>query len=79
MLDYSEKIFNKFLGLVIVGFSFIIFFHMLINMGMIVGIFPVIGLPLPFISYGGSSMISSALNLGAILSLTRIKYKDVFL
>ena len=64
LLDFAQKIFNRFLGLVIVGFTFIIFFHMLINMGMIVGIFPVIGLPLPFISYGGTFLLSCFIMIG---------------
>ena len=57
-IDYAQRIFNKFHSLSIVGFSSILYFHMLINMSMVVGIFPVIGLPFPFISYGGSFLVS---------------------
>ena len=57
-IDYAQKIFNKFHSLNIIGFSSILYFHMLINMCMVVGIFPVIGLPFPFISYGGSFLLS---------------------
>ena len=38
------------------GVASIIFFHFMINMGMTIGLLPVIGIPLPFISYGGSSL-----------------------
>ena len=50
----ASKISNKFFSLSAIGMIFIIFFHILINMGMAIRVFPVTGLPLPFISYGGS-------------------------
>jgi rod shape determining protein RodA len=40
------------------GLASIIFFHVLINIGMTIGLAPVVGIPLPFISYGGSSLLS---------------------
>lgn len=40
-----------------------------INLGMVVGILPVVGVPLPLISYGGSSMITSMINFGIIMSI----------
>jgi rod shape determining protein RodA len=40
------------------GLASIIFFHVLINVGMTIGLAPVVGIPLPFISYGGSSLLS---------------------
>ena len=53
-------------------------FQIFVNIGSTIGLIPTTGTTLPFISYGGSSMISSAINLGTILSLTRIKYINVF-
>jgi rod shape determining protein RodA len=47
----------------------IIFFHVVINIGMTIGIVPVIGIPLPFVSYGGSSLISFTLLLFTLLKL----------
>jgi rod shape determining protein RodA len=38
------------------GVASIFIFHVMVNIGMVVGIFPVIGIPLPFFSYGGSSL-----------------------
>ncbi len=43
--------------------------YMLINFGMLIGLFPVAGIPLPFISYGGSNLVSSMLALGIIQSV----------
>jgi len=47
-----------------------------VNIGSTIGLIPTTGTTLPFISYGGSSMISTALNIGVILALTRVSYKD---
>ena len=47
----------------------ILFFHFLINIGMTIGLFPVVGIPLPFISYGGSSLISFTILLFVFLNL----------
>jgi rod shape determining protein RodA len=42
---------------------------MLINVGMVTGLLPVVGIPLPFMSYGGSSMLVSMAALGLLLSV----------
>ena len=47
-----------------------------VNIGSTIGLIPTTGTTLPFISYGGSSMISTALNIGVILALTRVNYKN---
>ena len=62
---------NRFLSIACIGFASIITFHMLINMGMTMGIMPVIGIPLPFMSYGVSFLISNLLMLGIILNAYR--------
>ena len=51
---YAYKIENKYVSTLIVGYAALIYAHMIINLGMISGLFPVTGLPAPFISYGGS-------------------------
>jgi rod shape determining protein RodA len=51
------------------GVASVIFFHVMINIGMTIGLVPVIGIPLPFISYGGSSLISFTLLLFVLLKL----------
>jgi len=47
----------------------IIFFHFMINIGMTIGLFPVIGIPLPFFSYGGSSLLAFSVLLFILLKL----------
>jgi cell division protein FtsW (lipid II flippase) len=43
----------------------------LINMGMVLGLLPVIGIPLPLISYGGSALVPTLVSLGLLLSFSR--------
>ena len=70
-LIYARKIENKYVSTLVIGCTSIIYMHMIINMGMISGLLPVTGLPAPFISYGGSSMLSTAILVGFLLSLTK--------
>lgn len=59
---------NNFLSLCCIGFASIITFHIMVNLGMIMGIMPVIGIPLPFMSYGVSFLLSNLIMLGIILN-----------
>jgi rod shape determining protein RodA len=47
----------------------VIFVHFVVNIGMTMGLFPTIGIPLPFISYGGSSLIGFTFMIGVLLKL----------
>lgn len=62
---------NEFLSLVIVGILTVFFVHFLVNVGMAIGILPVIGIPLPFVSYGGSSLLINMTMLGIIMNIHR--------
>lgn len=48
-----------------------VFTYAFVNMGMVIGILPVVGVPLPFISYGGTAMVTLGLALGMLLSVAR--------
>lgn len=52
----SEKQTNKFSRIYGYGIASIVFFHLVVNVGMVIGLLPTIGIPLPFFSYGGSSL-----------------------
>jgi rod shape determining protein RodA len=56
------------------GLMAIMFIHFTINMGMTLGLFPVIGIPLPFVSYGGSSLLSFTAMLFVLLKLDAANY-----
>lgn len=62
---------NEFLSLIIIGILTVFFIHFLVNVGMAIGILPVIGIPLPFVSYGGSSLLINMTLLGIILNIHR--------
>ena len=60
---------HPFAQLVMVGVVTIFFTHFFINVGSATGLLPVIGIPLPFISYGGSALITNTIMLGICLNL----------
>ena len=72
----ASEVKNPFISIAAIGISTVFTFHMFVNIGMTLGIIPVTGLPLPFLSYGGSSCISSAIMIGLLLnfSLNRHEY-----
>jgi rod shape determining protein RodA len=47
------------------------FTYAFVNMGMVSGILPVVGIPLPFISYGGTAMVTLGLALGMLMSIAK--------
>ncbi len=49
------------------------FTYVFVNMGMVSGILPVVGVPLPFISYGGTAMVTLGLSLGLLMSIARVR------
>jgi rod shape determining protein RodA len=51
------------------GIVSMIVFHLLVNVGMAAGIMPITGIPLPFFSYGGSSMLANMLGVGILLNV----------
>jgi rod shape determining protein RodA len=66
MAERQRHKFNRIYGYSVVS---ILFFHFLINVGMTLGIMPVIGIPLPFISYGGSALLSFTILLFIFIRL----------
>ena len=53
--------------------SMIFFTYAFVNMGMVSGMLPVVGVPLPFISYGGTAMLTLGIALGILMSISRAK------
>jgi len=56
-------------GFVIMGVVAVLLFHILVNAGMVVGFMPVTGIPLPLMSYGGSSLLFTFLALGIVMNI----------
>ena len=62
---------DRFSGLILIGIATIFLSHVFVNCAMSAGLMPVKGLPLPFISYGGSFLISSFMMIGLVLNFGR--------
>jgi rod shape determining protein RodA len=69
ILFIAERQRSKFTRIYAYGVASILFFHLLVNIGMTMGLVPVIGIPLPFISYGGSSLIAFTILVAILLRL----------
>jgi rod shape determining protein RodA len=66
LAERQRSVFSRIFGY---SLASIIFFHFMINIGMTIGLIPVIGIPLPFISYGGSSLLAFTIFLFTFLKL----------
>jgi rod shape determining protein RodA len=64
MLRGARRATDRFSALIAVGAAAMIFWHAFINMGMVIGVLPVVGVTLPLVSYGGSSMITKLIAIG---------------
>jgi len=65
---------DMFGSLVSTGIVTVFFFHILVNLGMCTGMLPVIGLPLPFLSYGGSSLLMFMFSMGVVMNIKRHRF-----
>lgn len=65
---------DKFGALLTVGVLCYVFWHMFINVGMVIGLLPIVGVPLPLLSYGGSSMLTTMAGLGIVSSVAYRRY-----
>lgn len=63
----SDDLFGKY---ICVGIASMLIFHTFENIGMCIGLMPVTGIPLPFISYGGTSLITNMIAMGIVLSVS---------
>jgi len=74
-VQIASMVKNRFNSIVAIGIVTVIAFHMIINIGMTIGLFPVTGLPLPFISYGGSAMVTNMVMIGILLNFYKNRYE----
>ncbi|WP_413290902.1 rod shape-determining protein RodA [Bdellovibrio sp. HCB337] len=65
---------DKFGALLAVGVLCYVFWHMFVNIGMVIGLLPIVGVPLPLLSYGGSSMLTTMAGLGLVSSVAYRRY-----
>ena len=60
------------------GIAGIFLFHMLENIGMTVGLLPITGVPLPFVSYGGSSLLTNLILIALLLNISGRRQRAIF-
>lgn len=73
-LNIAHNCRNPFGIFVAVGVSAMFFWQALINIGMVMGLMPVVGMPLPFISYGGSSMLTNMIGIGMLMNISMRRF-----
>lgn len=69
---------NEFYAYMTAGVIMMILFHVLENVGMTIGLLPITGIPLPFISQGGSALLGNMLAIGLVMSM-RFHYNSYML
>lgn len=65
---------DKYGALLCIGVLCYIFWHMFVNVGMVIGLLPIVGVPLPLVSYGGSGMLTTMTGMGLISSVAYRRY-----
>lgn len=65
---------DRFGRLLAVGVTAMLCWHIVINIGMVIGLFPVVGVPLPFLSYGGTSLITSMTAVAILLNISMRRF-----
>ena len=71
MLHLARYTLDRFGQMVIIGVMAMMLFHVFENIGMTTGLMPVTGIPLPFLSYGGSNMVTNMAGVGLVLNVTK--------
>jgi len=69
ILRVAKNTSQKFSAMVAIGTGAMLFWQFFVNIGMVTGLLPVVGLTLPFVSYGGSSLLTSFIALGLVLNI----------
>lgn len=72
----SKNARDDFSSLIVIGVTGMMFFHFTQNIGMTIGLLPITGVPLPFVSYGGSSMITNGIAIAVCLSISARRSKN---
>lgn len=71
LLSYHTN--DRFGRLIIIGVMAMLLFHVYENIGMCIGVMPITGIPLPFISYGGTNLVANMAGIGLVLNVTKYK------
>jgi rod shape determining protein RodA len=73
-LNVAHSSRDPFGTILAVGISSMIFWQVFVNIGMVMGLMPVVGIPLPFVSYGGSSIATTMIAIGLLINVSMRRY-----
>ena len=73
-LSVAHQSHDKFGILLSLGLLMMFFWHIVINLGMVMGMLPIVGVPLPFMSYGGSALVTAVLAVAVLTNIANKKF-----
>jgi rod shape determining protein RodA len=74
-LDTARKAKDDFGRLLALGITFMFFIYFVVNVGMTLGVMPVVGIPLPFMSYGGTALLSNLIAIGILINIRTRRFE----
>ena len=74
-IHIASQVKSRFSSLVAIGLASVLVFHFFVNIGMTIGVMPVTGLPLPFLSFGGSALVMSMVLIGFLVNIHARRYE----
>jgi rod shape determining protein RodA len=74
-LDTVRKAKDDFGRLLALGITAMFFIYFFVNVGMTLGLMPVVGVPLPFMSYGGTALLSNMIAIGILISIRTRRFE----
>jgi rod shape determining protein RodA len=78
LIIISTNATDDFARYIVIGITGMIFFHFVQNIGMTMGLLPITGVPLPFMSYGGSSLMTNLVAIAIVLNISARKKSYLF-
>ena len=73
-LYVARRAADKFGMFLAVGVAAMLFWHIVVNLGMVIGLLPVVGVPLPLFSYGGTSMVTTMIGVGLLMNVSMRRF-----
>jgi len=73
-LYIARRAADRFGSYLAVGVTAMLFWHIVVNLGMVIGLMPVVGVPLPLFSYGGTNMVTTMVGVGILLNVSMRRF-----
>lgn len=78
MIKIASTAKDAYARFVVIGIAGMFFFHFVQNVGMTIGLLPITGVPLPFVSYGGSNLMTNCIAIAIVLNISARKSNSIF-